>query len=64
MSQSDYNREEKYAKVIISKGHNVFFERFISAVEIVELVIISPWITDLKHELISLEVRWTLFTRP
>ena len=47
--------EEKFAKIIYEGGHTVFFERFLLAIDIKSLVIISPWISTLPNENIRLE---------
>lgn len=46
--------EEKYVRVVQEGGHLSFFDRFVVATGITELIIISPWITDLEFERIKL----------
>ena len=48
------NVEEKYVRVVQEGGHLSFFDRFVVATGITELIIISPWITDLESERIKL----------
>jgi len=55
MGNSDVRWEEKYAKVVLSGGHEIFFERFLLATQINSLIIISPWITTLENERVSLD---------
>jgi len=46
--------EAKFARVVQERGHEEFFERFLLATEVQRLVIISPWITALEGERITL----------
>ena len=55
MSNTKFSWEEKYASVIYSNGHTVFFDRFLNATQVDSLFIISPWITSLRNEQITLE---------
>jgi len=53
--------EEKFVTVVREGGHSLFFERFIQAVGITSLVIISPWIQSLEGEPISLkDIIWSI----
>jgi len=73
MEDAKFNWEEKYASVIDSNGHTVFFDRFLSATQIDSLFIISPWITSLENEQITLndimnkikneQIKTTIITR-
>ena len=47
--------EGKFARIVYEGGHIVFFERFLLATSIKKLVIVSPWISALRDEKISLE---------
>ena len=47
--------EGKFAEIVYEGGHTVFFERFLLAIDIKSLVIISPWISTLPDENIRLE---------
>ncbi len=46
--------EDKYVRVVHEGGHQYFFDRFVIATGIAELIIISPWIMDLEAERIKL----------
>lgn len=46
--------EQKFVKVVYEGGHEAFFERFLLAVEVRHLLIVSPWITSLSEERIQL----------
>lgn len=37
--------EDRYVRVIVEGGHRYFFERFLDAVEVTALTIVSPWIS-------------------
>jgi hypothetical protein len=47
--------EERFVTIVREGGHTLFFERFLQAVEITSLVIVSPWIRTLVGEPISLK---------
>lgn len=38
--------EQKYVRVIVDGGFSDFFDRFLSATEVNELVVITPWISN------------------
>src|SRR3989337_2310495 len=46
--------EEKFVRVVYEGWHSIFFERFLQAVEVSALVIISPWIRTLEGETVTL----------
>lgn len=48
---SDIPWEARYVSVVRHGGHQRFFERFMEAVDIESLVIVSPWITPMRDEL-------------
>lgn len=47
--------ESKFAKIVYDRGHIDFFDRFLQASRISRLIIVSPWITSLRNERITLE---------
>ena len=55
MSKIKSRWKERYARVIYDGGHKVFFERFLNAKNVKELMIVTPWITSLKNEPTRLE---------
>jgi len=53
--------EERFITVVREGGHSLFFERFIQAVEVTSLVIVSPWIRNLDGESLSLkDILWSV----
>jgi len=53
--------EEKFITVVREGGHSLFFERFMQAVEVTSLVIVSPWIQRLDGEPLSLkDMLWSV----
>ncbi len=46
--------ETRFARIVYEGGHKAFFDRFLLATEIHRLVIVSPWITTLQEESITL----------
>lgn len=46
--------EGKFARIVSEYGHQDFFERFLLATNVQRLVIVSPWITSLRGEKITL----------
>jgi len=46
--------EARFAQIVYKGGHESFFERFLLASQVEQLVIVSPWITTLKDERITL----------
>ncbi len=56
--------EERFVTVVREGGHSLFFERFMEAVEVTSLVIVSPWIQSLDGEPISLkDILWSIEKR-
>jgi len=56
--------EERFVTVVREGGHSLFFERFIQAVEVTSLVIVSPWIQSLNGEPFSLrDILWSIERR-
>jgi hypothetical protein len=47
--------ESRFAKIVYERGHEQFFERFLLASQVQQLIIVSPWITALRAESITLE---------
>lgn len=47
--------EARFARIVQERGHEQFFERFLLASRVRRLVIVSPWITSLRGERITLE---------
>jgi len=54
-NESPATWEEKFAEIVYEGGHKTFFERFLLATKIESLVIVSPWISTLPDENITLE---------
>ena len=53
--------EERFITVVREGGHSLFFERFMQAVEVTSLVIVSPWIQSLDGEPLSLkDILWSV----
>lgn len=53
--------EERFVIVVREGGHSLFLERFMQAVEVTSLVIVSPWIQSLDGEPISLkDILWSV----
>ena len=53
--------EERFVTVVREGGHSLFFERFLQAVEVTSLVIVSPWIQSLDEEPVSLkDILWSV----
>jgi phosphatidylserine/phosphatidylglycerophosphate/cardiolipin synthase-like enzyme len=48
------NWEARFARIVYDGGHEAFFDRFLLAAEISRLVIVSPWVTSLRDERITL----------
>lgn len=46
--------EARFASIVYDGGHEAFFDRFLLASQISRLVIVSPWITSLERERITL----------
>jgi len=46
--------EQTFVKVVYEGGHEAFFERFLLAVGVRDLLIVSPWVTALSGERIQL----------
>ncbi len=46
--------EEQFARVVYQGGHSIFFDRFVQAVNVHTLVIVSPWVQTLQGESMSL----------
>jgi len=46
--------ETRFARIVYRGGHQAFFDRFLLATRIRRLVIVSPWITTLEGETITL----------
>lgn len=56
--------EEKYVKVVMRGGHSYFFERFVQAVGVTNLIIVSPWIQTLEGEQLTLkDIIWYIEKR-
>jgi len=56
--------EERFVTVVQEGGHSLFFERFMQAVEVTSLVIVSPWIQSLNGEPLSLkDILWSIERR-
>ena len=56
--------EERFVTVVREAGHSLFFERFVQAVEVTSLVIVSPWIQSLDGEPLSLrDILWSVERR-
>lgn len=47
-------KDRKFVNVVFSGGHEIFFDRYLQAVNVKQLIIISPWITSLKNEKITM----------
>ena len=53
--------EERFITVVREGGHSLFFERFLQAVEVTSLVVVSPWIQSLDRESLSLkDILWSV----
>jgi len=53
--------EERFITVVREGGHSLFFERFMQAVEVTSLVVVSPWVQSLDGEPISLkDILWSV----
>jgi len=46
--------EIRFARIVYEGGYEVFFDRFLLATQIRRLVVVSPWITTLHDESITL----------
>ena len=56
--------EERFVTVVREGGHTLFFERFVQAVEVISLVVVSPWIQSLDKEPLSLkDILWSVERR-
>lgn len=56
--------EERFITVVSEGGHTLFFERFVQAVEVTSLVVVSPWIQSLDGEPLSLkDILWSIERR-
>jgi len=56
--------EERFITVVSEGGHTLFFERFVQAVEVTSLVVVSPWIQSLDREPLSLkDILWSIERR-
>ena len=47
--------EARFTRIVYERGHQEFFDRVLLASQIQRLVIVSPWITALRGESITLE---------
>jgi len=56
--------EERFITIVSEGGHTLFFERFVQAVEVTSLVVVSPWIQSLDGESLSLkDILWSIERR-
>jgi len=56
--------EERFITIVSEGGHTLFFERFVQAVEVTSLVVVSPWIQSLDGEPLSLkDILWSIERR-
>jgi hypothetical protein len=56
--------EERFITVVSGGGHTLFFERFVQAVKVTSLVVVSPWIQSLDEEPLSLkDILWSIERR-
>lgn len=46
--------EQRFVEVVYERGHERFFERFLLAHDVKNLLIVSPWITSLSNETVQL----------
>lgn len=53
--------EERFITIVSEGGHTLFFERFVQAVQVTSLVVVSPWIQSLDGEPLSLkDILWSI----
>ena len=53
--------EERFITIVSEGGHTLFFERFVQAVEVTSLLVVSPWIQSLDGEPLSLkDILWSI----
>lgn len=50
----NYSYDRRYVRVVYERGFMDFFERFLIAVNVSQLLIVSPWVTSLENETIKL----------